>query len=106
VPATYHWQIDSTPLAVTSITFSSVTRSSAFLSWQTNQPANSQLEYATSSTFTNSQHTAVDASYVTSHAMTLTGLLPNTLYFVRAISVDRDGRTAVSAPVSFRTLRN
>jgi hypothetical protein len=82
-------------------TLSGLSSASAQISWTSSVPANSQVQYGTNGTFT--QATAVDPSFVTSHTVNLTGLSPFTLYNVRAVSVDQDGRSATSSTITFRT---
>jgi hypothetical protein len=81
-----------------------VSADGATISWTTDVPADSQVEYrpASSPTFV---QTTVDAALVTTHAVALTGLSPGTAYVARAISKSGPGGTpVVSAEVVFTTL--
>ena len=64
-------------LAITEVAVSGITATSATISWTTDQAADSTLNYGTTSAL-GSQ--ATDASLVTSHSITLTGLSPCTTY--------------------------
>jgi len=77
---------------------------SALLTWTTDEPATSRVDYGTSAgSLTSSQS---DGALATSHTIPLTGLAANTTYYFRATSADAVGNTAVSpnppaAPASF-----
>jgi hypothetical protein len=47
----------------------------------------------------------LNSNMVTSHSVTLTNLSSFTLYSFQTKSVDRDGRSSLSSPFTFRTLR-
>jgi hypothetical protein len=98
--ATYSWIVNTTTLAISSVSVSMITSSSAVITWTTNFAATSQVGYGISSP---SQNTITDGTFVLNHSMTLTGLTANSLYQVQATSVDKDGRTATSTMVNFRT---
>ncbi|HWR17320.1 MAG TPA: fibronectin type III domain-containing protein [Terriglobales bacterium] len=92
----------TTPLlALTDFTVSSVGTTSAVLTWVTNAPASSIVEYGTSPSFGS---TVTDALTVTNHTVTLTDLAPGTQYFVRAKSQDPNGTIATSGALTFTTV--
>jgi large repetitive protein len=103
-PASYTWEVNTAPLAVSDISITNITTTTAVISWTTNMPATTQVLYGQSSGFLD-QATPVDSNLITSHSVTLTGLTPFTVYFVQAKSIDRDGREATSEVVNFRALR-
>lgn len=78
-------------------------QTSVGLSWQTTQYATSgKILWGTSaSSLTNE---ADDANTATSHAVTVSGLTPNTVYYFQAVSSDTFGQSQSSAVLSFRTL--
>lgn len=86
----------SEDLVISNVRVTNVTTNSATIAWDTNQPANSRVIYDTVShpslagasapNFGYQWSTATDATLVTSHQMTVTGLATNTKYFFRVIS--------------------
>ena len=66
----------------------SISGSGATITWGTDEPASSQVEYGTSVSY--GQNASV-AGTVTSHAVPITGLSPETLYHYRVISSDACG---------------
>ncbi|HSR88811.1 MAG TPA: fibronectin type III domain-containing protein [Candidatus Udaeobacter sp.] len=82
-----------------------VNDTSVAISWTTNEPASSEVDYdTTSSTFGFSSSTA---SLVTNHTITITGLTTNVTYFFRLKSTDSAGNTTIDnnggAAYSFTT---
>ena len=78
--------------------------STAIVSWNTNENANSILWYGTSSPFLLAQALRVTKiPLVQSHSISLTGLVPNTLFRYIVVSRDASGNTATSTQTSFTT---
>ena len=98
----YSWEVRTTPIVVENVAVTLVNTSSATISWTTNLPADSLIEFGSGAI---DQTSPLSSEAVTAHSITLTGRAPNTLYRARAVSKDRDGRRAESTIVSFRTLR-
>ena len=73
----------------------------ATITWTTNEPADSRVEYGLSASALSSH--ATDASFTTTHSVVLTGLTPNTTYFYRVTSADAAGNAAASSILSFTT---
>lgn len=77
----------------------------ATIKWTTDEPATTQVVHNAGlwhSTYFNA--TAIrDASGVTSHSVTLTGLVPNSTYHYAVQSADRSGRTTYSSDLVFTT---
>src|SRR6266536_1959822 len=71
----------------------------ATVSWTTDKPSASQVVYTTAT----GQHTSIDPSLVTSHAVKIGGLTRTTLYPVVATSMDAFGNSG-SGSASFTTL--
>lgn len=94
-------QVDTTAAVISGVTASSLTRSSATIQWTTSKPADSQVEYGTSAAYGST--TGLNSSLVTSHSVTLTNLLANTLYHYRVRSKDSSGNQAVSQDFVFTT---
>jgi hypothetical protein len=77
--------IDSTPPSLTNISVSSITATGATITWTTNEPADSQVEYGVSTSYGN--QIAVDTPRGTSHSQTISGLSDrNCLQLPRQIS--------------------
>ncbi len=77
-------------------------RTSAVVRWQTTLPGTSRVEYGLTPQY--SMSTPLDAENVTTHAVTLTGLVPGQQYHYRVISVTPDG-TEVSGDMVFTTTK-
>ncbi len=92
------------PLAITSFSISGITRTSVVLTWTTNIPATSQGKSKNITTGV-STLTAVDPNLVQIHSLSITGLSPNTLYSVQALSSSAGGQNAASDERAFRTPR-
>lgn len=80
---------------------SAVTDTSATITWTTDQATDSRVDYGTATTYGSS--TPRDATLVTSHRVTLSGLVADTSYHVRAVSANTAGQTATSADLVVRT---
>ncbi|MDP3697194.1 MAG: fibronectin type III domain-containing protein [Candidatus Taylorbacteria bacterium] len=97
---------DTGPVCInrSSVTVSSITQTSAVVTWTTNVPANSQVKYNTRPTFTTGEtrSTPVDSNLVTSHRVTISDLNSGTIYYVQAVSSDGTN-TARSPAVQFTT---
>jgi fibronectin type 3 domain-containing protein len=82
-------EVSGLVLNSTSIAASSITTSSAIVTWTTNKPGNSQVEYGTTTSY--GSMTPLDSTLVTNHSQTLTNLNPGTTYNYRIRSVDLGG---------------
>jgi len=81
-----------------------ITDVSAIITWDTNEGANSQVGYSTS-TGGSYTYTTLDPAYVTGHAVALVGLTPATPYYYVIRSTDADdGITTQSPEHTFTTL--
>ena len=89
------------PLA-TNIGVSSLTRSSATITWTTDVPATTQVEFGTSPLDT--VRSTVDATLLTSHRQVLTGLRPGATYAFRVRSVSASGGIGVSPDAVLTTM--
>ena len=75
-------------LSISNVAASSITQTSATITWTTNQPATSQVEYGPTTNYGSS--TALDSNLVTSHSQTVSGLEPGTLFHYRVRSQNAD----------------
>jgi kumamolisin len=88
-------------LALTSVQASSITTSSAVITWQTDHPATSQVDYGTTTSYGSR---VVDTTNVANHSVTLSGLANNTTYHFKASSTDAYGNSGSSSDGTFTTL--
>ncbi|HEY6865928.1 MAG TPA: DUF4082 domain-containing protein, partial [Candidatus Eisenbacteria bacterium] len=90
--ATY--TVDTTPPTISAVVVTPLSDGTAGVSWTTDEPSDSRVDYGGApAALTQS---ASSAALVTSHALTLTGLTPNTVYYYRVLSTDAASNTAVS----------
>ncbi|MCK4959164.1 MAG: fibronectin type III domain-containing protein, partial [Planctomycetes bacterium] len=92
-------KVEITPIGMQNVTVD-VTDTTATISWYTGLPSDSLIEYGTSSSYTDN---VFNGENVNSHSMTITGLLPNTLYHFKITSVDTDGVTSSTNDMTFLT---
>jgi hypothetical protein len=86
---------------ISAVASSGITSTSAIITWTTDQPSSSQIEYGTTTGYgTLSQSNPVLA---TSHSVTLTGLIPGTTYDFAALSANAGGTLATSANFTLAT---
>ena len=91
----------STPAPVISGVFTSaVLSNSAVVSWSTDQPSTSYVQYGPGS-YTNT--TPTDSTLVTSHNVTLSGLAASSLYHFRVGSTNSAGSTTLSTDYTLTT---
>ena len=83
---------DVTPPQISSIK-AVAGRTSAEVSWTTDEPATTKVEYGLSGAYGAS---VIDATLLTSHDVVLTGLQENTLYHYRIVSADGVGNVSAS----------
>jgi len=92
---------DTTPPAISNVASSSVTSSSVTITWTTNEGSDSQVEYGTTTAYGST--TTLNASMVTSHSQSLSGLTANTPYHYRVKSSDSAGNPGLSGDYMFTT---
>lgn len=90
-----------TTAPVISAILASVTNNSATITWTTNETANSQIFYGTSTAY--GSNTTLDTLLVTSHSQAISGLSANTVYHFQVKSKDAAGNMAASADQTFTT---
>jgi fibronectin type III domain protein len=81
---------------VSNVTVSSITRSSATISWTTDVLSTSQVIYGSSTS-------TLDPSLVSTHQQVLTGLAPGSTYSFQVQSVSATGGRAISLAATFTT---
>jgi PGF-pre-PGF domain-containing protein len=96
----WSFTVDTVPPVISNVTASSITTSSATITWTTDEPSDSIVEYGTTIAY---GLTSSDATLVTSHSRSLTGLSAGTTYHYRVKSTDNAGNPAVSSDYTFTT---
>jgi len=92
---------DTTLPVISNVTASDITSSSAKITWDTDEAADSLVKYGTESgIYTNIVN---DSDFVTSHAVDLIELAPNTTYYYVVNSTDSSGNSAQSLEYNFTT---
>ena len=87
---------------ITNVTATSITTTGATISFNTNVPANTQVEYGP--TIAYDSQTILNPALVTNHLQALTDLTPGTPYHYRVHSTDGFAIPAVSGDLMFTTL--
>src|SRR5215467_10050680 len=87
-------------LIITSVASSNISEVGMTITWSTNRPADSQVEYGVTTSYGN---VVSLARLDTSHLMDLFGLTPGTLYHYRVKSRDEAGNLATSGDLTFTT---
>lgn len=80
-----------------------VTPTTATITWTTDRPATSQVEYESANSYPYDSASLLDQALTHFHSVTLTGLTPGTLYHYRVKSVSFDGFEGVSDHYIFQT---
>src|SRR5438445_480630 len=88
-------------LVITNVQTTSITTSSSQIVWATNVPANSSVDYGTTTAYGNS--TPVDSTMVTSHQVTISGLAAGTTYYYQVNSSDSKGNNGHSGGNKLKT---
>ncbi|HEV8150859.1 MAG TPA: Ig-like domain-containing protein, partial [Gemmatimonadales bacterium] len=94
--------VDTTPPVISLVLSSSISSLAATITWTTNEPADSQVEYGTTTSYGSS--TTLNASLILAHSQALGSLTPGTLYHYRVKSRDGAGNPATSGDFTFTTL--
>lgn len=92
---------DVTPPTITAIASSSVTQTTATVTWTTNEAGDSQVEYGPTTAYGSS--TTLNSSRVTAHSTGVSGLSASTTYHYRVKSKDAAGNLATSGDATFTT---
>jgi Big-like domain-containing protein/purple acid phosphatase-like protein len=91
----------TTTLAISAVSTPVIASSAATVAWSTNETADSQVEFGTTTSYGSS--TPVNSTMVTSHSQSLGGLAASTVYHYRVKSKDSAGNIATSPDFSFTT---
>lgn len=96
-----NFSLDTNPPAISSIQISSLTTSSATISWTTDVSSDSSVEYGTTSSYGSSS--SYNPSMTLFHSASITGLSPATAYHFRIVSADSNGLLGYSGDQTFTT---
>lgn len=98
---------DTTPPKITEVKVANIVSSagggSAEITWKTDEPATSQVQYGTSAGYGTSQPSQTDTTLAPFHDVVLYGLSPQTTFHFKVISRDADGNEASSPDATFAT---
>ncbi|TAH34067.1 hypothetical protein EYC59_03660 [Candidatus Saccharibacteria bacterium] len=92
---------DTTAPTISAVASSSITQTSATVTWTTNEAADSQVKYGATTSYGST--TTLDSTKVTSHSVSLSGLTAGTLYHYQVVSKDAAGNSTSSADATFTT---
>jgi RHS repeat-associated protein len=84
---------------ISGVTAGNITNTSATITWTTNEPADSRVQYGPTTSY---GQLAQDLSLVTAHSLVLSGLAPGTQYHYRVMSGNAKG-LAITGDFSFTT---
>lgn len=90
--------VDSAPPVISNVAVTDITANSARISWTTDEPSSTQVEYGSGPT-----NSPLVSDLTTVHSVTLTGLSSFTTYDYRVKSTDAAGNTGASTTASFKT---
>lgn len=94
---------DTTNPILSGVSVTDITATSATVTWNTDESADSKVDYGTSASYGSLQ---TSTSLVSSHSVSLTGLNEGTTYHYRVRSADLCGNEASSSDATFSTLDN
>ncbi|MFC2050512.1 fibronectin type III domain-containing protein [Chloroflexota bacterium] len=93
---------DTAPPVIGNVSTSSETDTSAVITWTTDEPSSSQVDYGTTIEY---GLTATSDELTIAHSVTLSGLEPNAAYYYRVNSKDEAGNEASSTNNTLFTLQ-
>ncbi|MDD5688430.1 MAG: carbohydrate-binding protein [Elusimicrobia bacterium] len=96
---------DTTPPVVSSTATISITGTSAVVTWTTNEPATSKVEYGLTTGY-GSASPVTDSGGVTSHSVPITGLTEKTTYHCRVVTTDMSNNPTTTGDFTFTTIAN
>ena len=92
---------DKTAPVISNVSTSNANDAGVTITWTTDEPADSEVEYGTSEAYGSS--TPVNGALTTAHSVTLSGLSAGKTYHFRVKSRDAQGNAAVSTDYTFNT---
>ncbi len=94
----------TTPPVISALSVSSITTSSAIITWITNEVSDTQVDYGLTSAYGLS--TSLNTTLLTLHSVLLTNLSPSSIYHYSVMSRDIFGNLSVSQDFTFTTVVN
>ena len=94
---------DTAPPVISGITISNITETTATISWTTDEPATSQVEYGETTDYGST--TALDETLISNHSVSLSELTMNTTYHFKVKSEDALGNGAMSNDNTLTTIQ-
>jgi hypothetical protein len=94
---------DDTPPVISNISATNITGTGVTITWDTDEPATSQVQYGPSAVSYGSISNE-NSDLNTGHSISITGLTPETLYHYTVISRDAIGNESISLDKTFATL--
>ncbi len=92
---------DLDPPVFSNVSVTNITTGSATISWNTDEPATSQIKYGPTSAYGN--RSVKNTGYQLSHSISLAQLVPNTTYHFQLVSADEDGNQGLRPDDTFLT---
>ena len=92
---------ENIPLIISNVQVLTITDTTALVTWNTNKPASSLVNFGLTAGY---GLTASSPGLVTTHAVSLSGMTPATLYHFDVVSVDASNASATSPDGTFTTL--
>ena len=99
--ATFSTTADIAAPVISAIGVGTITGTTAVVTWSTNEVSDSQVEYGLTTAYGST--TTLDASRVSTHSVSLSGLTLSTSYHYRVLSRDATGNLATSSDGTFTT---
>ena len=93
--------VDNAAPVISAVSSFGIAATGATISWITNEPSDSQVEYGTTTAYGSTS--SLNLALVTSHSASISGLTAGTLYHYRVRSRDAAGNLATSAEFTFTT---
>jgi len=93
---------DKTPPVITNVRVEQVKTDSAIVLWDTDEVADSFIEYGQTASYGQS---SADRTFLLYHSILLQGLSPDKEYHFRALSADSSGNTGLGTDTVFRTAK-
>jgi len=93
-------------LVVSNVNVVNITTTSATITWNTNDPTTTQVEYGLTPAYGQFAPLTPSATLATAHSQVLTGLTPGTVYHFRTNSIDEAGNHAYCSGFTFTTAQS